>query len=80
MIRLYAFTLLPPIFMSIVNIIVVGILGVEAKYGFWEMFRIIWIDYYFTGFLFNIPAWRIHLAALILLGISHIIDEKAEGH
>jgi len=65
--KLYALTLVLPISLTIMNILVVGILGVETKFGFFTNLKIIWIDYYFTGSFLNIDAWRWHLGLLFLL-------------
>lgn len=48
--KLYSITLLIPISMSIINILFVGILGIESKNDFLLNFKVIWIDYFFTGY------------------------------
>jgi len=67
--KMYALTLVLPIVLSIMNVIFCGILGVETKFGFWINFKVVWIDYYFTGSLLDIEAWRWHLALLFSLFI-----------
>lgn len=62
--KLYSLTLIIPICLTIANICIVGILGVETKYSFLMNFKVIWIDYYFTGSLGGIPAWRWQLLLL----------------
>lgn len=64
--KLYALTLTIPISLTLINILFVGILGVETKFGFFMNLKIIWIDYYFTGSFLNIDAWRWHLGLLFL--------------
>ena len=56
--KVYALTLTLPLTLSIINIILFGILGIETKSNIWVNFKIIWIDYYITGYLLNIVAWR----------------------
>ena len=48
--KLYSITLLIPISMSIINILFVGILGIESQNDFLLNFKVIWIDYFFTGY------------------------------
>ena len=62
--RIYAITLIIPIALSLVNIVFCGILGFPCKYGFLMNFKILWIDYYFTGSLMDIVAWKWQLALL----------------
>jgi len=62
--KLYAITLVLPMSLTIINIIACGILGFETKFGFWGNFKIMWIDYYFTGILMGISAWRWQLVLL----------------
>jgi len=63
--KLYSLTLVLPLTLSIMNILV-GILGIKTIFGFWMNFKVIWIDYYFTGSFCNIDAWRWHLGLLFL--------------
>ena len=65
-VKLYSLTLVIPLTLSIMNILFVGILGIEAKYTFWELFEVIWIDYYITGHILSLAAWRIQLCILVL--------------
>lgn len=62
--KLYALTLVLPLTLTIMNILCVGILGFETKFGFLMNFKVIWIDYYFTGSFLNVDAWRWHLGLL----------------
>jgi hypothetical protein len=62
--KLYALTLTLPLTLTVMNILFVGILGVETKFDFLMNFKIIWIDYYFTGDFMNIDAWRWQLGLL----------------
>lgn len=62
--KLYSLTLVLPLTLTIMNILFVGILGLETKFGFLMNLKIIWIDYYFTGSFLNVDAWRCHLALL----------------
>lgn len=73
-IRLYSLTLIIPIILSLMNIVVVGILGMHSNYGFLMNFKVIWIDYYITGHFINIVAWRWHLS---LLFMSYIFTRMA---
>jgi hypothetical protein len=52
------------------NILFVGILGIDLKYTFWEMWEVIWVDYYFTGPFCDVAAWRWQI---MLLFISFLI-------
>jgi hypothetical protein len=63
-IKLYSLTLVLPIILTIMNIVIVGIIGFETTSGFWMNFKLIWIDYYITGSIVEIDAWRIHLGLL----------------
>jgi hypothetical protein len=56
--KLYALTLALPLTLTVMNLLFVGILGLETKFGFVMNFKVIWIDYYFTGSFMNIDAWR----------------------
>lgn len=71
--RIYLCTLVVPLALSVVNIIIFGLLGVDHPKGIMVGFKVIWIDYYFTGSLLGIMAWRIHLTIIILLFIIAII-------
>jgi hypothetical protein len=62
--KLYSLTLIIPLVLTILNVLFIGIIGLESKFGFLMNFKIIWIDYYFTGSLLNIAAWRWHLGLL----------------
>jgi hypothetical protein len=62
--KLYALTLVLPITLSIINVIFCVILGMETKFGFWVNFKVVWIDYYFTGSFLDIAAWRWQLGLL----------------
>ncbi len=64
--KLYALTLVIPIALSVVNIIFCGIFGLHSTYGFWMNFKIFWVDYYFTGSLCDIAAWKWQLGLLFL--------------
>lgn len=73
--KLYSITLLIPISMSIINILFFGILGIESENGFLMNFKIIWIDYFFTGYFCDIVAWRIHLFILVLCFLIHKVNK-----
>jgi hypothetical protein len=62
--KLYALTLALPLALTIMNVLFVGIIGFETPLGFLMNFKAIWIDYYFTGSLLNIDAWRWQLGLL----------------
>lgn len=62
--KLYALTLVLPLVLTIMNVLLVGILGIETTYGFLMNFKVIWVDYYFTGSFLNIDAWRWQLGLL----------------
>lgn len=64
--QVYSLTLVVPIVLSIVNIIFCGILDFHSIYGFLGNFRLIWIDYYFTGELIGVMAYKWHLALLFI--------------
>ena len=42
--KLYALNLALPLTLTIMNILCVGILGLETKFGFLMNFKVIWID------------------------------------
>jgi len=73
--RLYALTLVFPITLTIINILFVGILGVETKEGFLMNFKVIWIDYYFTGDFLGFIAWRWHLMLLVISIVAGMLDD-----
>jgi hypothetical protein len=56
--KVYALTLVIPLTLTVMNLLFVGILGLETNFGFVMNFKVIWIDYYFTGSFMNIDAWR----------------------
>lgn len=62
--KLYSLTLIIPITLTIINILFVGILGYESNSGFLMNFKIIWVNYYFTGSVLNVYAFRWHLGIL----------------
>jgi hypothetical protein len=62
--KLFALTLVLPLTLPVMNLLFVGILGLELKYGFLLNFKIIWIDYYFTGSFLDIVAWKWQLGLL----------------
>ena len=73
--KLYSITLSIPISMSIINILFIGILGIESKNDFLINFKVIWIDYFFTGYFCDIVAWRIHLFILVLCFLIHKVNK-----
>ena len=62
--KLYSLTLIFPIVFTMA-IVFITVLDLETKYGFWEMMKISWIDFYFTGSFLDIDAWRWHIILLI---------------
>lgn len=73
--KLYSLTTVLPITLSIGNIILCGIFGVESIHGFWMNFKIIWIDYYFTGSFCEIDAWRWQLGLFFFAFIFTIFGD-----
>lgn len=73
--KLYSITLSIPITMSIINILFVGILGIKSHFDFLLNFKVIWIDYFITGYLCDIVAWRIHLFILVLCFLIHKVNK-----
>lgn len=63
-VKLYSLTLVLPLALTIMNILFIGIIGLKTKFGFLMNFKIIWIDYYFTGSFLNIDAWKWYLGLL----------------
>ncbi len=63
--KLYSLTVIPPAVLSIMNILLL-ILGIKTKISFLMLFKIIWIDYYFTGSFLGTSALRIHLGLLFI--------------
>jgi len=72
---IYGLTLVIPITMTMINILFVGILGLETKEGFFMNFKIIWIDYYFTGSFLGFVAWRWHLMLLVISIMIGMLDD-----
>lgn len=69
--RIYSLTLIIPLVLSIVNILFVGILGIESNHSFIYNFKVIWFDYYIGGTLFEVAAFKYHLMLLLTsFGIS----------
>lgn len=64
-----------PLFMTFMYIIVFGFLGVKSKLQFHEAVSDIWIRYYYSGDVFSIPNWRIHLLILIGCIVLFILDK-----
>lgn len=62
--KLYSITLVIPIAGSILNILMCGILGIGDD--FLLNFKKLWIDYYFTGTILGVVAWRFQLGILFL--------------
>jgi hypothetical protein len=56
--KFYSLTLSIPIASSVVNIALVGILGIEGTHGFWGNFYPMWVGFYFTGSFAGIIAWK----------------------
>lgn len=74
--KLYSLTTVIPITLSIGNIFLVGIFGVESVHSFCYNFKIIWIDYYFTGSFLEIDAWRWQLGLLFFAFLFECFSEK----
>lgn len=64
--KLYSLTIAIPLTFSVLNIFLCGIFGIETEFGFWMNFKVIWIDYYFTGSFLDISAWRWQIGLLFL--------------
>jgi hypothetical protein len=62
--KLYSLTLIFPILFTMA-IVLFTAFDVETKFSFWEMMKISWIDFYFTGSFLEIEAWKWHLLLLI---------------
>ena len=63
--KLYSLTLIFPIVFTMA-IVLITVLDIETKYGFWKMMKISWIDFYFTGSFLDIDAWRWHIILLLV--------------
>ncbi len=63
--KLWLLTSTVPLTVTIMNIIFVGVLGVETTHNFWYNFKLIWSGYYFDGRFMGVDAWRWHLAIFI---------------
>lgn len=74
--RFYSLTLVLPIALSIMNILLVGIIGLKTKFSFLENFKVIWIDYYLTGSLGGVAAWRLQLGVLFLCFLLMLSTNK----
>ena len=66
-ITLYSLTLILPTVLTIM-LLFVHILGLnhELVYGFWGTFKMLWVDYYITGHLGEVSAWRIQILLFII--------------
>lgn len=73
-IKLFSLTLIIPIVGSLF-LVFAGILGMDLKFGFLMSFKVLWIDYYFTGSIFDIDAWRWHLGFLFLCLLISIFGD-----
>jgi hypothetical protein len=73
--KMFAFTLIIPICASIINILFVGILGLDSNFGFIGNFKVIWVDYYFTGTLIDIIAWKWHLSYFLFCFIINLFNK-----
>lgn len=76
--RVYSLTLLIPIITTII-LLFIGIIGLELKYGFLGTLEIIWVDYYYSGILLELPAWRWQLSGLFISFIISVminVDKK----
>lgn len=63
----FGLSLVFPFLLTILNIFFVLILGIDLKYSFLEFLKIIWIDYYFTGCIGTVMAYKIHLGFLFII-------------
>lgn len=74
--QLYSLTLIIPVIGTFINIVLIGILGLKSNYGFLMNFKIIWIDYYLTGYFLEIPAWRVQIVVLIICLMFAILNSR----
>lgn len=73
--KLYSLNFIFPILFTILNILLVGILGLKTNEGFFYNFKIIWIDYLFTGHMLGIIAFKWHLMLYVLCFIILKIEK-----
>ena len=66
-IKLWVYTLLIPLILSVLNIMVVGLLDVNIGNGFKSNFDSIWVGFYYDGKIFNVLSWRWHLFFMCLV-------------
>lgn len=69
--RLYTFAFIIPILLTIITIVCI-ILDVKLRYGYLGTFKMAWIDYFFTGNLLGIKAWRIHIVLILFSAFSEL--------
>jgi uncharacterized membrane protein YoaK (UPF0700 family) len=62
--KVYALTLVIPIALTIMALIML-VMGTQVS-RISEVLHLAWVDYYFTGNLMNVIAWRWHLILLFL--------------
>lgn len=71
-IKLWLLTIVIPITFTIIWTIIVGILGYDAPYEYLEGLSKFWSGYYVTGKLFDITAWKWHLAILFVCFLASL--------
>jgi hypothetical protein len=72
--RIWRLVFIFPIAISTFKILVCGVLGLCA-FDLSDNIEKIWIDFFFTGTLFGINAFRIHLFSFIVLYIYSYFNE-----
>jgi len=70
--RLYSLTIIIPLCGSIM-ICIAGFLGFDLIHGgVIPAIKALWIDYYFSGMIGTMIAWRIHVVIFSLIFLSNI--------
>lgn len=78
-IKLYSLTIILPVLTTLI-LIIISILGLNSEliYGFWGTLKFLWIDYYITGHIGIVSAWRIHIVVFIFCYIITLFAKIKE--
>jgi hypothetical protein len=64
--KLYSLTAVIPLVLTAL-LLIVGILGKpDLTYGFFGTLKMLWVDYYFTGYFLTVIAWRWQLVIFLI--------------
>ena len=76
--KLYSFVLVIPFVFNLIWFVwvVLGLSG-DFKYGVVETLTTFWSNYFVTGLLGGVEAWRIHLSIFLVLYFLVFVNEKS---